>query len=306
MENKPILSVVVCTYKREEFIRQTLEHLQNQTADKSTYEVMFVDNNSPDRSAEICKGFQKEYPELNLSYFLEMNQGHTFARNRGITESIGKYISFIDDDAFVHSNYVNELIHFFDTHPDADALGGKIIPVYEGGETPNWMTPFLLTLVAALDMGENPKEFKKNSFPIGANIAFRKEVFDKHGLFDVNLGRRADNLEGGDEKEIIYRIKRAGAKVMYAPKVIVDHFIPKKRTEMEYIKRLGTGVGRHERKRITKEGFGSVLKKAILEVLKIGATVLLFLRYLLTGSFEKGWTLVKFRYWVLQGLIFNQ
>jgi len=175
--------------------------------------------------------------------------------------------------------------------------------MYESGNEPKWMSPYLLTLVAALDMGNEEKEFGSNKFPIGANIAFRREVFDKHGLFDVNLGRRGDNLEGGDEKEIIFRIRKNGAKVMYAPKVLVDHFIPNKRVQTEYIYRMGTGVGRHEKKRIAKIGFGEVVKKIGSELFKIGATVLLFFTYLAKAQPAKGYMLVRFRYWVILGLL---
>lgn len=304
--NKPRLSIVVCTYNREVFIQKNLKHLLQQTAPKKDFEVLFVDNNSPDQSASICKDFQRNHPELNLHYFLELNQGHTHARNRGINEAQGEYISFIDDDAFVREDYAENLIAFFSKYQDAEALGGKIIPVYESGNEPPWMTPYLLTLVAAIDLGNEPKEFSKNKFPIGANIAFRKEVFKKYGLFDVNLGRRGDNLEGGDEKEIIYRIKKAGAKVMYAPSIVVDHFIPQKRVEMDYIRRMGTGVGRHERKRIAKEGLVGYVEKIMQEIIKVGATVVLFLYYLILVKPSKGITLVKFRYWVLQGLITNK
>ena len=304
--NKPKLSIVVCTYNREVFIQKNLEHLLQQTAPKEDFEIIFVDNNSPDQSASICKEFQHKHPELNLHYFLELNQGHTHARNRGINEAQGEYISFIDDDAFVRQDYAENLIAFFNTHQDAEALGGKIIPVYESGNEPAWMTPYLLTLVAAIDLGNEAKEFSKNKFPIGANIAFRKEVFTKYGLFDTTLGRRGDNLEGGDEKEIIYRIRKAGAKVLYAPSVVVDHFIPQKRVEMDYIRRMGTGVGRHERKRIAKEGVIGFLNKFIQESVKVGATFMLYFYYLFIGAPSKGMTLVKFRYWVLQGLIGNK
>lgn len=304
--NKPKLSIVVCTYNREIFIQKTLEHLLDQTANFNDYEVLFIDNNSPDRSAKICKDFQEKHPELHLRYFLETNQGHTFARNRGINEAKSELISFIDDDAFVRQDYVENMIAFFAQHSQAEAIGGKIIPLYESGSEPDWMSPYLLTLVAAIDLGEEPKPFAKNKFPIGANIAFRKTVFEKHGLFDVNLGRRGDNLEGGDEKEIIYRIRKAGAQVVYAPNVVVDHFIPQKRVEMDYIKRMGTGVGRHERKRIKKEGFKGILEKTAQETFKVGATLLLYFYYLLSGKPAKGKTLVNFRFWVLQGLIANK
>ncbi len=299
----PLVSVVVCTYNREVFILKTLEHLLNQTASFEDFEVLFIDNNSPDNSAQICRQFISDHPEFNLSYYLETNQGHTFARNRGIAESKGNLISFIDDDAFVRKAYVAELISFFTKYPKAVAMGGKIVPLYESGSEPNWMSPHLLTLVAAIDKGNEVVQFKKGKFPIGANIAFRKSVFDTYGDFDTTLGRRGDNLEGGDEKELILRIQAKERNIYYAPKVIVDHFIPEKRVQKEYIKRMGQGVGRHERKRIRKEGSGAQLGKILSECFKWGASIILMLKYLVTGKPAKGIMLLQFRYWVFQGLM---
>lgn len=302
MEN-PILSVIVCTYNRERYILRNLECLLNQTLDKSKYEVVLVNNNSPDNTDAICTEFIAAHPELQVTYSIEYNQGHTWARNRGIADSKGQYLAFIDDDAFVRPAYCEETIRFFEENPKVDVIGGKLYPLYDDCDEPKWMSKWLLPLVAALDMGDQPKPFAKRKFPTGANMAYRKECFDKAGVFDVELGRRGDGLEGGDEKDMVFRIKKVGGLVYYAPKVVVDHIIPPKRISMEYVKGLAMGVGGHERTRLQKEGAGSMAIKWALELVKIGGTALLYFSFFLKGQHVKGWTLVKFRYWVVMGLL---
>jgi len=239
---------------------------------------------------------------MNVHYFCEMNQGHTFARNRGINEARGEILSFIDDDAFVDQNFIKEIQSYFDKNNQVSAIGGKILPVYEG-ETPKWMSKYLLTLVSALDLGNSPKKFKGSKFPIGANMAFRADVFEKYGHFNTDLGRRGSGLEGGDEKEVFLRLKKEKEEIHYVPSVKVDHIIPEKRLTMEYIKGLGIGVGSSEKRRVTKAGFVETMKKIISEGIKVGATFILFVFYFIQGKFSQAKMLVKFRFWVLEGYL---
>lgn len=297
------LSVVVCTYNREKYIGRCLQHLAKQESEVSTYEVIIVDNNSTDNTNQICTSFVSQH--AHFKYFLETNQGHSFSRNRGIQESSGDIIAFLDDDAFVTSDYVSNLINFFSENHQAQAIGGKIDPIYEGGE-PNWMTPFLLPLVAAQDMGENIKPFKGRAFPIGANMAFRKEVFKNYGLFNIELGRKGSGLEGGDEKEVFLRLKSDNLPIFYVPSVKVEHIIPEKRVTREYIKGLALGVGTSERKRIRNGGIPLLLQKILEETIKIGGTIILFIYYMVVGKFSSGLMLIKFRYWVLKGLLLKR
>jgi len=297
-----MLSVVVCTYNRAKYIGTCIEKLANQNCNKKDYEVLIVDNKSTDNSKEIIDAVISKYPEVPLKYYLEENQGHTYARNRGIKEAKGDVISFLDDDAFVKEDYARTLNEYFIKHPEVDAIGGKIVPVYEAA-APKWMSKYLLTLVSALDMGNEVKEFPSSKFPIGANMAFRATVFDKYGLFNVELGRRADGLEGGDEKEVFIRLRRNNEPIHYVPAVEVEHIIPEKRTQKDYIKGLGIGVGSSEIKRLKNSSFDTKLSKYFSEAIKWMASIYLFFLYSLKGKYHAATMLIKFRYWVLKGMI---
>ncbi|HET8858495.1 glycosyltransferase [Marivirga sp.] len=297
-----MISVIVCTYNRREYLPDCLKHLVKQSAQHEDYEVLIIDNNSTDNTATIAQDLIKDHPDLNAQYFCEMNQGHTYARNRGIKEAKGEILSFIDDDAFVDYNFIKEIQFYFKQHAEVSAIGGKILPVYEG-KHPKWMSKYLLTLVSALDMGNSPKKFKGSKFPIGANMAFRADVFEKYGHFNTDLGRRGSGLEGGDEKEVFLRLKKENEEIHYVPKVKVDHIIPEKRLTMEYIKGLGIGVGSSEKRRVTNSGFTETMKKIISETIKVCATFILFFFYFIQGKFAQAKMLVKFRFWVLQGYL---
>lgn len=300
--NSVLLSVVVCTYNREKYLVTTLDHLKNQTADNDIYEILIINNNSPDNTEKISLNFKNNNPAIICKYFLEKKQGLSYARNKGIQEAKGKYIAFIDDDAFAKNNYVEEIVNFFNDS-DIAAIGGRIYPQYESGYPPAWMNRFLWPLVAALDMGDKVKPFKKKKYPLGANMAFKKEVFDKYGYFNPNLGRKGSGMEAGEEKDIFYRLQNNNEHIFYLPNAEVNHIIPLQRTTESYIKRQCIGVGKSEKRRIYDKGAYGYIEKAQDEVIKIGATILISLFYLLKFDFAKAKMLISVRYWIVKGLI---
>ncbi|HBH23862.1 MAG TPA: glycosyltransferase family 2 protein [Cytophagales bacterium] len=296
-----MVSVVVCTYNRDKYIGKCLDHLHNQSASRDDYEVIIVDNNSTDDTEKICHEKITEYSNTHFKYHKELNQGHSYSRNRGIRESKGEIISFIDDDAFVDKDFVKNIILFFEHNASVVSYGGKIEPVYEN-KKPKWMSQYLLPLVAALDMGDKELKFKGRKFPIGANMGFRKEVFSEFGYFDVKLGRIGTALAGGDEKEIFLRLKTSNQSIFYVPSIRVSHIIPEKRLSKKYIKGLARGVGESESIRLSDKGFKEKFDKVMEESFKVGATFVLFLFYFLTLQFSKGIMLLRFRFWVISRL----
>lgn len=299
----PEISIIVCTYNRDQYIQRTLECLKHQTEKAENLEIIIVNNNSTDKTASICSDFLKQKDLEHFKYYLEENQGHTFARNRGIEEANGNILAFIDDDAFVRNEYATAVIKGFRDNLEAVALGGKIIPIYESGSQPKWMSKFLLPLVAALDMGSQRKLFKKGKFPIGANMAFRKEVFEKYGMFDVRLGRRGtEGLEGGDEKDVFHRLNKDNQVILYDPDVKVDHIIPEKRVQLSYVRGLALGVGTSEKKRLQGTSAG-LISKWLSEIIKIGGTIILFLLYGIQLKFAAALMLIRFRFWVVKGML---
>lgn len=295
------VSVIVCTYNRDKYLGKTLDHLKNQSLNKDQYEIVVVNNNSSDDTENICKKFLSDSPELNIKYLIETSQGLSYSRNRGIREASGFLTAFIDDDAFVDQDFIKNILRFFEKHEDAVAIGGKIIPVYEG-EEPVWMSTYLLPLVTALDMGDKVIKFEGRKFPIGANMSFRSFIFERYGYFDVNLGRKGAGLEGGEEKDVFLRLKKENEPIYYVPQVLVHHIIPDKRVTNEYIKGLAVGVGSSEKTRLKSLGLATRAHKILDEIFKLAASLILALKYLILLHPAKAWMLIRFRFWVWKGL----
>ena len=226
-------SLIVCTYNRDKFIYQTLEHIAHNSFDKSRYELLVIDNNSSDTTQSLCQDFANLYPEVTFRYFLEKNQGLSYARNRGIVEAQGDFLIFLDDDSFIAQYYLVQLDQYLAHYPDAIAFGGRIAPLFESGITPAWLCSWTYSWVSAINLGNNVTLFKDNKYPIGANMGIKKSALNLVGNFNTQLGRTYKNLMTGEEKDLFLRLRQINNKIYYFPKVFVQHVIPPQRTTKE-------------------------------------------------------------------------
>jgi len=297
-----LLSVVLCTYNGEKYISKALNGLKNQALDKKKYEIILINNNSKDKTEAVCREFEASADNIQYRYYFETKQGLSFARNRGIAESKGDIIIFLDDDAYPTFNYLLSIFDFFNKYKDVAAIGGKIVPDFET-QRPHWMSDFLLPLVSVIDLGEAIVEFLKKKYPIGANMAFRKQVFEKYGNFNPELGRCGEGMEGGEEKDIFQRIRLNNEHVFYVPGAMVYHIVPNKRLSMEYIRKQSLGVGKSEILRVYKKGSMHILRSAFIELIKWAVSLILFFFYFITLRFLKGTMIIRFRYWVTKGFL---
>ena len=293
-------SIIISTYNREDYIGSCLEHLAQQDYDNDLYEVLIIDNNSTDKTAEFSKAVIKKYPEVNFKYIFEKEQGLSFARNRGIKESSGQVIIFLDDDAFAFPGYLQEIEKFVKSGTEFSAFGGKIIPRFES-ERPEWMSDFLLPLASVIDLGNKIRKFPSKKFPIGANMGFKKEVFEKYGDFNVKLGRKGKGLEGSEEKDLFHRIRSGGENIYYIPDAVVEHLVPDRRLQISFIQKQANGIGISERIRVRDLGRRPYVDKAISEIVKWMVSVVLFFYYCLRMQCRKAVMIIKFRFWVSKG-----
>jgi len=297
-----MISVIICTYNREKYIYNVLKSIATNDYPRENYEIVLVDNNCTDNTRSECNRFVQDFPDVIFRYFVETSQGLSHARNRGIKESTGELLVYVDDDAFVNKAYLQTYAIFFEQHPEIDAAGGPIIPQYET-EEPSWMSPIIKALLTGYKyLGDKVKEFPKNDFPGGGNAAYRASVFDKVGLFNVELGRKGDSLVGAEEKDIFDKMTTQGMRFYYLPTAILYHIIPEKKLSKEHFDQLTFSIGKSERIRTLNISKTKYLKRLLSETIKWCATIVLFAWHILMLSPKKGWKLVLFRWNVTKGL----
>ncbi len=279
-----------------------MESIALQEYPRDKYEIVLVNNNSTDATEKLCSEFQEKYPDINLKYCVETQQGLSYARNRGIQESGGELLVYVDDDATVFHGYLKAYDDFFENYPTEIAAGGPIIPHYEV-TPPQWISHYTEVLLTAyLYKGDKNQPFKHGQFPGGGNACYRSEVFRDFGLFNVELGRKGRGLIGAEEKDFFSRLFSAGKKVWYVSGAGIYHYIPAQKLTEEHFKKLTYSIGISERMRTLSVSRASYIKRLFFELIKWCASIVLFIIFLLKGKPSKGKKLLQFRYNVTKGL----
>ena len=300
-----MISVILCTYNRDKYIYNVLKSVAENDYPREQYEIVLVNNNSTDNTETECQRFQADYPDIRFLYCVETNQGLSHARNRGIRESHGDLLAYVDDDATVNKEYLRTYADFFEKTPEAVAAGGPILPVYET-EEPAWMSHYTRQLVTGkLYLGEKQKQFAHGAYPGGGNSCYRRSVFDAGGLFNVELGRKGGSLIGAEEKDLYDKMTSRGMKFYYLPTAILYHIIPASKLTQDYFDRLTHGIGVSERYRTQQISRSKYRNRLFKEAVKWGGTLALWCGFALRGETAKGNKLVAFRRNVTRGLLGN-
>jgi len=215
------LSIIICTRNRPAALAQCLEKLMH-SSDKD-FELIVVDNAPDDDSTAMVV---KKNPAVR--YVPEKRKGLDFARNAGLRAASNSIIAFTDDDVFVDSDWTAHIKACFQ-NPLTMAVTGLVIPAGLETESQYTFEKFWGFNKGYLPIVFDHAFFLKNldiGVPVweigaGANMAFRREIFDIVGEFDTRLGAGAAGCS--DDTELWYRILAGGWNINYLPHIFVHH-----------------------------------------------------------------------------------
>lgn len=297
-----VLSVVICTYNRGKYIPMVLDCLEKQSLPKDNFEVLIINNNSPDDTDEIVNKYLSS-SSLPIHYFIEYNQGISYARNRGVNEATGEIIVFLDDDETVDSDFLLNIKTFFETHPDAGISSGPVVPVFEVTK-PQWLSKYIeRAITGRYDKGNEIKKLPPKDYPGTGHACFRKSLFKKYGDFNTDLGRKGNSLMGAEDKDFFLRLMNGNESCYYLPGARIYHHIPAEKLTDSFFKKITYAMGKSERIRTLNLGKAFYYKRLLLELFKWGASFILWVGYLITLQPAKGNKIIGFRWNLTKGLI---
>lgn len=227
-------SVAIPTYNGATRLPEVLDALKQQTHTESLiWEILVVDNNSCDHTAQIVQHYQESWPErCPLKYCFEPQQGLRFARQCAIDNSASQYVGFLDDDNIPFQNWVFAAYHFGEMYSQAGAYGGKIHAKLDE------LNPELFEQVgnylAIRQYGEVPQQFQPErlQLPAGAGLVVRREAW----LACVPSPSQAMYQgRGADDYEISLHLYKSGWQIWYNPAMEIWHHIPPQRLERKYL-----------------------------------------------------------------------
>ncbi|MDR1683366.1 MAG: glycosyltransferase family 2 protein [Candidatus Symbiothrix sp.] len=296
-------SIIVCTYNRAEYLKRTLQCIVEQTYSPEYFELLIVDNNCSDGTADVCQSFIAQHPTLKIRYLKEKQQGISYARNLGVNEAQGVWIVFLDDDETVKPDFLQQLDDFSEEYLQAELISEPVQPVYETAP-PDWMSPYMLRLLTgAYNKGRSVKIVGRKDYPGTGHAVFKRYLFLRYGAFNTDLGRKGNSLMGAEDKDFFLRLIQNNVRCYYVPKAVVFHHIPTSKLSENFFRRIALAVGKSEQVRTLSLSKTAYLKRWFDELVKWGATGILFVYYTLNGQHSKGKKLIEFRSLVSKGLL---
>lgn len=228
----PSLSIIICTYNRAELLRKCLDSIVEQSFRTFTYEVIVVDSSPNDDTRILVKEYSNRLPSLR--YIFEEKEGHSVARNRGYSEAGGDYLIYLDDDATLPVNYIENVVQVITEH-SPDIFGGPVYPIYISPR-PWWFTDAL-----AIRKSEKQSGLSRYGGISGGNFIIRKSLLKNLGLFDPDYGFKGGKLGMLDERKVLetYRYQTAPEqqKVYYSLECYINHHTPPDKMRFVYMLR---------------------------------------------------------------------
>jgi len=202
---QPVVSVVVPTHDRADYLAVTLDSLNAQDFD-APYEVIVVDDGSRDDTAGVARRADAMYIRHHPA------RGVNAARNEGVRAASAPLVALVDDDVYAPPGWLRALVRGANKHPDAEAFGGPIRARFEGPAPRSCGRE--LPPITTLDLGSTDHEAE---LVWSANMLVRRSALARVGEFDEALPT------GGDEEEWLRRLRANGGRVMYLAAAGLDH-----------------------------------------------------------------------------------
>jgi glycosyltransferase involved in cell wall biosynthesis len=257
----PAVSVIICTYNRADLLPGALDNVLAQDGPfAAAFELIVVDNNSSDGTRAIVEAIAAR--DRRVRYLFEEAQGLSHARNAGIAAARAPLITFTDDDVRVGRGWVAAILQVCAEHPDADVIGGRVLPDWPA-PPPAWLTASHWSPLALVDYGDEPMRVSAENplCLVGANLTVRRRAFDLVGGFAPALQRVRDGVGSCEDLEFLLRLYRAGRSGVYDPRITIHAAVQKERLERAYHRRWHTGQGHYHAlmgaDRFERSGVGS-------------------------------------------------
>lgn len=174
MKKKILVSVVIPAYNEEKNIGSCLTAFKNQDFSHQNFEIIVVDNNSTDKTAQIAQ-------KMGAKVILEKTQGYVFALRKGCSQAEGEIIAITDADTLVPGEWLKKIYQAYQKNPQVVCVAGKVT------FKPKILLAFLIEPLFALG------GWFFNLFP-GMNLSIRKDVYRKIGGFrkEINFDTDVD------------------------------------------------------------------------------------------------------------------
>ena len=292
-----VLSIIICTYNRLDFLKKCIDSILKQISTNNGIEIVVIDNNCNDGTKEYINSLNSTY----INYFLENKQGLSHARNKGIEVSKGDFLAFVDDDATIDEKWLKSLLYHLKNQNINHIYGGPIFPNFEVN-CPIWIDDEYFIREFKSSDGYLDKLTAQDGFS-GGNMCIPKNIFDKVGVFNTDLGMQGKEMGLGEESELFFRIHNQikEVKLYNINDMSITHFEAKFKLEKKYLKdRISLSSLQFTNRLLAEKNLKSkimIYGKIVKQIIELKCNIILSLFI----------TKRKFRYlknyWVILGIL---
>lgn len=231
-------SAVLCAYTMDRWadIERAVASLRAQT--RAPLEIVLVSDHNPELLAAATATFPDVRCVANAG-----SRGLSDARNTGVRHARGEIVGFLDDDAAAAPDWVEQMLAAYEDD-DVVGVGGWVRPDWRAAR-PAWFPgEFLWVLGCSYTGLPTARTAVRN--PIGANMSFRRSLFDVVGGFDTGTGRVGRDAAGCEETEFAIRACAAkpGTRILLEPAAACEHAVTPDRLTRPYFRRRCIAEGR--------------------------------------------------------------
>jgi hypothetical protein len=236
------ISVVVCSHNpRHEYLNRVLCALRRQTLPLERWELILIDNASREPLSKTVD--LRWHPEGRV--VREEQLGLTPARLRGIKETSGHVLVFVDDDNVLDPDYLEVALRLSTGWPILGAWGGQVRPEFEI-PPPDWTRPYWQLLAIrefTRDRWSNLVE-QNETTPCGSGMCVRRDVAERYStlvsadLRRLALDRKGNSLSSCGDTDLAFLACDMGLGTAQFTALRMTHLIPSERLEEEYLLRL--------------------------------------------------------------------
>ena len=239
------VSIVISCYNSSNRIAETLRHISKLEVGEIPTEIVLVDNNSNDRTAQVVEETWSELGQpIPLRRFFHETPGLGEARRRGFEECRYRIVIVCDDDNHLAADYVSKVYGLFQQVPKMGVIGGVAYPD-SMSELPEWFEDEM-HYFACGDRGlERGRLDGIDAWVWGAGMAFRLDVFDRlieAGFRNIVGGRTGSSLLSGEDVEWCHWFEAVGYEIHFEPDLQLTHFIEERKLTQEYLMNLKEGI----------------------------------------------------------------
>jgi len=272
-------SIIIATFERTDALDRLLRGVaQHFVSSSLEFEVLIANNARGEAVARTIDGIVARYADTAPVRFRRVREtlpGKCRAQNRAIAASKGAILAFFDDDVEVTPDWLEVAARFFRDKPEFDVMQGPILMPPEFRQDKAFLRAH--ERYRTINFVQYPANLTEIYTLTGANMAMRREVFDRVGLFNEALGPGCSGIS--EDVEFAQRVLKNGMRIGYEPAAGVIHEVDRNRLSEEFFRQRHEQQGR-SRLIYKKQSMLSIMANLAKSTLQLGC-------HNLTGNVRK-------------------